>query len=86
MIENKIEVYLTENRIGFRNNRGTRKAILCLRLIIEKMFRISKLIYIAFVDLAKACDNVKRDKLIHIMEQLSLNFKEKRIMLKLLCK
>lgn len=41
-IENKIEEILTEDQLGFRKNRGPRKAILCLRLITEKMFRISK--------------------------------------------
>lgn len=45
-IENKIEENLTENQFGFRRNRITREAILCLRLIIEKLFRISKPIYI----------------------------------------
>jgi hypothetical protein len=45
-IEKKIEDIVIDYQFGFRKNRGTREAILCLRLIIEKMFRINKPIYI----------------------------------------
>jgi len=61
-VEKKIEGTLTEDQFGFRKNRGTREAILCLRLIMEKMFRINKPIYIAFLDLEKAFDNVRWKK------------------------
>jgi len=36
-IETKISVNLEEDQFGFRRNRGTREAILCLRMTMEKM-------------------------------------------------
>ncbi|CAI6362694.1 unnamed protein product [Macrosiphum euphorbiae] len=50
-IEAKISVNLKEDRFGFRRNRGTREVILCLRMIMEKMYRVNKPMYIAFIDL-----------------------------------
>lgn len=35
-IESKINGNLTEDQFDFRKNRDTRKAILCLRMVIEK--------------------------------------------------
>lgn len=40
------------------------------------MFRISEPLYIAFVDLEKAFDNVIWDKLFYIMEKIGLDFKD----------
>ena len=37
-IEQRVEENLGEDHFGFRRNRGTRKAILSLRLIIERAF------------------------------------------------
>ncbi|VVC45686.1 Reverse transcriptase domain [Cinara cedri] len=82
-IEKKIEDILTEDQFGFRKNRGTREAILCLRLIIEKMFRINKPIYIAFVDLKKTFDNVRWEKLFLIMDKIDIDFKDKKLIHKL---
>jgi len=63
--------------LGFRRNRGTREAI--FRIIIEKHFGLKKFIYVAFVDSENAFDNVKWDKLFCMMEQISLDFNESRI-------
>jgi len=57
-IEKKIDENLTEDQHGFRKNRGTREAILCLRNIVEKSFKVNKKVYIASVDLLKGLDNV----------------------------
>jgi hypothetical protein len=56
-MEGKIEENLSENKFGFRRNGGTREAILCLRLLMEKMIHASKPLYIAFVVLEKALDD-----------------------------
>lgn len=52
-IENRIEENLTEDQFGFRRNTGTGEAILCLRLITEKMSRTDEPLYVAFLDLGK---------------------------------
>jgi hypothetical protein len=55
-MERKIEDNLSENQFAFRKNRGTREAILCLRIMIEKSIHVNKQLYVAFVDLEKAFD------------------------------
>jgi len=47
------------------------------------MFSINKPIYIAFVDLEKAFDNVRWEKLFHIMDKIGIDFKDKRLIHKL---
>ena len=38
-IERKIDENLAEEQFGFRKNKGTRDAILCLRNIVEKILK-----------------------------------------------
>jgi len=77
-IESKINENLAEDQFGFRKNRGTREAIICLRIIIEKMSRINKLQFIAFVDLEKAFDIVKWTTLFKIMEDIGIDYNDKK--------
>jgi len=41
-IETKIYDNLEEDQFGFRKNMGTREAILCLRIIMEKTYRVNE--------------------------------------------
>src|SRR5436190_16121652 len=68
-IEKIAEEMLSDDQFGFRNNRGTREAILALRTIIEERIKISKPIYMAFVDLEKAFDNVDWKKMFQILKK-----------------
>ena len=51
MNREKIDENLIEDQFGFRKNRGTREAILCLRSIVQKSFTVNKKVCIAFVGL-----------------------------------
>lgn len=82
-IEANISVNLEEDQFGFRRNRGTREAILCLRMIMEKMYRVNKPMYIAFIDLEKAFDNVNWEILFNIMKTINIDIKDRRIIHKL---
>lgn len=59
-IEQVIE-FLTKDKSGFREGKGTKEAFLALRQIIEKHNRKTNTstTFTAFVDLEKAFDNVK---------------------------
>ena len=57
-IQKKIEENLVEDQFGFRKNRGTREAILCLQNNVQKSFKLNKKVHITFVDILKAFDNV----------------------------
>jgi len=58
-IENTVYIQLNNNQFGFRRQRGTREALLWLRQVMEKQNKKIKPMFIAFVDLEKAFDNVK---------------------------
>ena len=77
--EKKIDENLAEDQHGFRKNRGAREAILCLRNIVEKSFEVNKKVYIAFVDLLKAFDNVIWNIMMKILKMNKIDYRDRRI-------
>jgi len=61
-IEGKVEQYLKNDQYGFRRQKGTREAILGLRVLIEKQIDRNKVTYLAFIDLEKAFYKVNWNK------------------------
>lgn len=82
-IERKAEDIISEEQFGFRKGRGTREAILSLRLIIEKSLEIDKLVVIAFIDLEKAFDNVNWKVLFETLRKLKIDYRDRRILYQL---
>jgi retron-type reverse transcriptase len=78
-IEKKIDGSLAEEQFGFRKNRCTREAILCLRNIIEKSFNVNKKEYIAVVDLLKAFDNINWNIMMKILKMVKIDYRARRI-------
>lgn len=78
-IDKKIDTKLDFDQFGFRNDRGTREAILALRQIVDESLRINKPLFVAFVDLQKAFDNVNWNKMMDILKDIGVNYKERRI-------
>jgi hypothetical protein len=78
-MERKIEDNLSDSQFGFLKNRGTREAILCLRIMIEKSIHVNKQFHVAFVDFEKAFDNVEWNNLSGILENLGIDYKDRRI-------
>ncbi|KAI5720095.1 hypothetical protein M8J77_001812 [Diaphorina citri] len=78
-IEKKIDLELSEDQFGFRNGRGTREAILSLRLLTEESMRVKRPLFIAFVDLQKAFDNVNWNIMFNILKETGINFKDRRV-------
>ena len=78
-IEQNVEENLGGDQFGFRRNRGTREAILSLRLIIERAFIREESVYIGFIDLEKAFDNVNWEIMFKILKQAGIKFKERRL-------
>jgi len=48
-------------------------------MIIEKMFRVNKPLFIAFVDLKKVFDNVNWIKLFKTMENIGIDYNDRKI-------
>uniref|UniRef100_A0A8D8R613 Craniofacial development protein 2 n=1 Tax=Cacopsylla melanoneura TaxID=428564 RepID=A0A8D8R613_9HEMI len=78
-IEDKIEMTLSDDQFGFRKGRGTRDAILSLRLLLEKRLRKNQNTYIAFIDLEKAFDQVEWKTLFEILKEKGINHKDRRV-------
>jgi len=78
-IEKDIDENLAEDQFGFRKNRDTREAILCLRNIVEKSFTVNKNVYIAFVHLLKAFDNINWNVMMKIIKTIKIDYRYRRI-------
>ena len=78
-IQNKIDEEVTEEQFGFRKNSGTREAIICLRMLIEKYIEVQKNIYVCFIDYKKAFDRVQHERLITCLQDIGVDGKDIRI-------
>ena len=64
-------------------NKGTREAILTLRLILEDRLRKGKPTFLAFVDWEKAFDSVDWNTLFQILKVAGVKYRERRVILNL---
>ncbi|VVC32502.1 Reverse transcriptase domain [Cinara cedri] len=78
-IESIVEKELGDDQFRFRRNKGTREAILSLRLLIEKQIEFNKDTFIAFIDLEKAFDKVPWKGLFYTLEGIGADYKDRRI-------
>lgn len=78
-IREKIDSNLDYDQFGFRNGKGTREAILALKLIAEESRRVNKPLFIAFVDLQKAFDNVNWNLMMKILKNIGVEYKDRKI-------
>lgn len=79
----RIDAHLHEDQFGFRNQRGTREAILALRQILERRIDVNKDTYLAFVDLEKAFDKVDWSILFETLRNAGIDWKDRRFILNL---
>jgi len=84
-IQAKAETFLTGNQYGFRPGRSTQEAVWTLQWMNAMVIRYKEKYEIQAIDLSKAFDCVKRDKLMAIVQQAEIvNEDEKRMLLYLL--
>jgi len=77
-IEKKIEDVLEEDQFGFRRGKGTRDATGMLRIISERTLEIDELI-VCFIDWQKAFDRVNWAKLMQILKEIGIDWRERRL-------
>lgn len=82
-IRSKIEDNLSDDQYGFRRNKGTREAILALRLVLDRRMDLGLDTHVAFIDLEKAFDKVDWKKMISLLRNTGLDFKDRRIIYEL---
>jgi len=78
-IEGKVEQHLKNDQYGFRKQKGTREAILGLRVLIEKQIDRNKVTYLAYIDLKKAFDKVNWNKMLLVLREVGVEQQDLRI-------
>ena len=78
-IEKKIEDVLGEDQFGFRRGKGTRDAIGMLRIISERTLEIDEELSVCFIDWQKAFDRVNWTKLMQILKETGIYWRERRL-------
>ena len=71
-LQQYVNCELSDVQTGFRKGRGTRDQIANIHWIIEKAREFRKNIYFCFIDYAKACDCVDRNKLWKILKEMGI--------------
>ena len=77
---NKIKDKVSEVQYGFRPGKGTRNAMFIVRMMAERAIEMQKDLYLCFVDYEKAFDKVHHLEMIKLLEEISLDSKDIRIM------
>jgi hypothetical protein len=82
-IERKIEDVLGEDQFGFRRGKGIRDAIEMLRLISELTFEIDGELCACFLEWQKAFDDADRTRLMRILKENGIDWRERKLISKL---
>jgi hypothetical protein len=83
LIERKIEDALREDQFGFRRGKGTRYAVVMLRIISERTLNMDEELCACFIDCQKAFDCVTWTKLMQILKETRIDWRERRLISKL---
>jgi len=78
-IEKKIEDVLGEDQFGFRRRKETRDAIWMLRIISERTLEIDEELSVCFIDWQKSFDRVNWTKLMYILKETGIDWRERRL-------
>ena len=78
-VDSKIESEISDNQSGFRPGKGTREGIFNLRTIIERYLEVQKIVYICFIDYAKAFDTVYHEDIMDRLEMIGMDENDKRL-------
>ena len=78
-IGGKVEASLGDDQFGFRKGLGTRDAIAALSILSERAMEFNQEVLVAFIDYEKAFDRVEWSKLMEIMKDIGIGWKERRL-------
>jgi len=78
-IEKKIEDVIEEDQFGFRRGKGTRDATGMLTIISERTLEIDEELSVCFIDWQKAFDRVNWTKLMQILKENGIDWRERRL-------
>src|ERR1041385_1407630 len=82
-LESKAEAFISRTQFGFRRGCGTREAIGVMRTLCERNLEHGNDLYICFVDFEKAFDRVNWVKMLQILKDLGVDWKDRRLIMNL---
>ena len=85
-LETRAESYISDSQFGFRKGVGTRDAIGVVRMLCEKSLEIGNDVYICFVDFEKAFDRVNWSKMMEILNDIGVDWRDRRLLVNLYMK
>jgi len=68
-----------EDQYGFRRGVGTRYAIAVMRVITERCIEHNQTVYVCFVDYEKAFDRINWKKMMDILKNIGVDWKDRRL-------
>jgi hypothetical protein len=78
-LEHRIEEVMGEDQFGFRKGKGTRDAIGMIRIISEKVLEVNGELCVCFIDWQKAFDRVNWTKLLEILKEIGVDWRDRRL-------
>ena len=75
----KTKDYIGKDQFGFMKGRSTRDAIAMLRVITEKLLEHGKDLFLCFDDFEKAFDRVNWNKLMEILKNVGVDYRDRRM-------
>jgi len=85
-IEAKARDFVSRGQYGFRKGRGTRDAVGVMRMISERCSEYGNELYVCFIDFEKAFDKVSWPKMMGILRQLKVDWRDRRLIMNLYMK
>ena len=78
-IEARAKDFLSRGQFGFRSGVGTRDAIGVMRMLTDRSLENGNDLYICYIDFEKAFDRVRWDKMMEILKELSVDWRDRRM-------
>jgi len=78
-IEEKAKDLIGRNQFGFRRGCGTRDAIGVIRVLCERSMEHGNDVYICFVDFEKAFDRVSWEKMMKVLKNLGVDWRDRKM-------
>lgn len=82
-LERKANDWIGKDQFGFRNGCGTREAIGVMRVLSERSMEFQQELYVCFVDFEKAFDRVNWTKLMMVLRQIGIDWRDRRLIAQL---
>lgn len=79
-IRRKLLPEISEAQYGFMKDKGTRNAILNIRMLSQRSIKHQQDIYLVFIDYKKAFDKVRHGELLNLLQAIQVDDKDLRIL------